>query len=72
MANKEITAFDFFGDELELVDAKARSDINTINTQLENIENNKVNATYDVASEKITITSNKASYDEVNKRIVLS
>lgn len=37
MANNEISFFDFFGDELEIVDANTRNDINTIKTQLENI-----------------------------------
>ena len=42
MANKEITAFDFFGDELELVDAKVRNDVNTINSQLGDIANKTI------------------------------
>lgn len=40
MANNEISAFDFFGDELEIVDAKARNDIKTLNTQYKDIANN--------------------------------
>lgn len=37
MANNEISSFDFFGDEIEIVDAKARNDIESIKTQFGNI-----------------------------------
>ena len=33
MANNEISSFDFFGDEIEIIDANARKDIETIKTQ---------------------------------------
>lgn len=37
MANKEISTFDFFGNEIELVDAKARNDISTVDSQVKEI-----------------------------------
>ncbi len=39
MANNEISTFDFFGDELELVDAKVRNDLNIVNAQVGQIAN---------------------------------
>ena len=44
--------------------AKVKQEINNIN--------NSIDATYDEASEKIIITSNKVSYDASNKKIILS
>lgn len=43
MTNNEISTFDFFGDELELVDAKARNDVATLNTQFKDIAKKNIN-----------------------------